>query len=34
MDADIEEFEEKLVKYKAIKLGMMQELLTGKTRLI
>lgn len=34
MDAEIEELEQKLDKYKAIKQGMMQELLTGKTRLI
>lgn len=34
MDAEIEELEEKLDKYKMIKQGMMQELLTGRTRLI
>jgi type I restriction enzyme S subunit len=34
MDAEIEELEQKLDKYKMIKQGMMQELLTGKTRLI
>lgn len=34
MDAEIETLEEKRHKYKAIKQGMMQELLTGKTRLI
>ena len=33
MDTEIEELEQKLDKYKAIKQGMMQELLTGKTRL-
>ncbi|BBO18768.1 restriction endonuclease subunit S [Candidatus Brocadia pituitae] len=33
MDAEIEALEKKLVKYKMIKQGMMQELLTGKTRL-
>jgi len=34
MDAEIESLEQKRNKYKAIKQGMMQELLTGKTRLI
>ncbi len=34
MDAEIESLEQKLDKYKMIKQGMMQELLTGKTRLI
>jgi type I restriction enzyme S subunit len=34
MDAEITALETKLTKIKAIKLGMMQELLTGKTRLI
>lgn len=34
MDAEIEGLEHKLVKYKLIKQGMMQELLTGKTRLM
>ena len=34
MDAEIESLEKKRDKYKAIKQGMMQELLTGKTRLI
>ncbi|WP_052056153.1 restriction endonuclease subunit S [Myxosarcina sp. GI1] len=34
MDAEIEAIEQKRDKYKAIKQGMMQELLTGKTRLI
>lgn len=34
MDAEIEALEKKREKYKAIKQGMMQELLTGKTRLI
>jgi type I restriction enzyme S subunit len=34
MDAEIEELELKLAKYKLIKQGMMQELLTGKKRLI
>ena len=34
MDAEIEALETKWDKYKAIKQGMMQELLTGKTRLI
>ena len=33
MDAEIEGLEHKLIKYKMIKLGMMQELLTGKKRL-
>ncbi len=34
MDAEIEALEKKRDKYKAVKQGMMQELLTGKTRLI
>jgi type I restriction enzyme, S subunit len=34
MDKEITELEAKLEKYKLIKQGMMQELLTGKTRLI
>lgn len=34
MDAEIEALEQKRDKYKSIKQGMMQELLTGKTRLI
>lgn len=34
MDAEIEQLEQKLDKYKMMKQGMMQELLTGKTRLI
>jgi type I restriction enzyme, S subunit len=34
MDAEIEAWEEKLNKYRMIKQGMMQELLTGKTRLL
>ncbi len=34
MDAEITQLETKKVKYQAIKQGMMQELLTGKTRLI
>ena len=34
MDAEIETLEQKRDKYKVIKQGMMQELLTGRTRLI
>lgn len=34
MDAEIAALETKLAKIKAIKLGMMKELLTGKIRLI
>ena len=34
MDAEIEALEEKLEKYKTIKQGMMQKLLTGRIRLI
>lgn len=34
MDNEIEMLENKLAKYKKIKQGMMQELLTGKTRLV
>jgi len=34
MDAEIEALEQKLAKYRMIKQGMMQKLLTGKTRLV
>jgi type I restriction enzyme S subunit len=34
MDAELSVLEQKLEKYKKVKLGMMQELLTGKTRLV
>jgi type I restriction enzyme S subunit len=34
MDAEIEALKEKLHKYRLIKQGMMEELLTGKTRLV
>lgn len=34
MDAELTVLEQKLEKYKKIKLGMMQELLTGRTRLV
>jgi len=34
MDAEISALEAKLAKYKQVKQGMMQELLTGKTRLV
>ncbi len=34
MDAEIEQLERKLSKYRMLKHGMMQELLTGKVRLI
>ena len=34
MDLEIEQLETKRIKYQAIKQGMMQELLTGKTRLV
>lgn len=34
MDTEIEALEQKRDKYKALKQGMMQELLTGKTRLV
>ena len=34
MDAEIEALEAKRAKYESIKQGMMQELLTGKTRLV
>jgi len=34
MDAEIEALEKKLEKYKMIKHGMMQNLLTGRVRLI
>jgi type I restriction enzyme S subunit len=33
MDAEIAALETKLEKYRQVKLGMMQELLTGKIRL-
>lgn len=34
MGSEIESLESKLSKYQQIKQGMMQELLTGKTRLL
>jgi len=34
MDAEIEALKQKQAKYKAINQGMIQELLTGKTRLV
>lgn len=34
MDSEIEELEQERDKYRALKQGMMQELLTGKTRLV
>lgn len=34
MDAEIELLEKKLAKYQRVKQGMMQNLLTGKIRLI
>lgn len=34
MDSEIEKLEQELSKYKDLKIGMMQELLTGKVRLI
>jgi len=34
MDSEIEKLEQQLKKYKSLKIGMMQELLTGKTRLL
>ena len=34
MDSEIEQLEKKLTKYKQIKQGMMQELLTGRIRLV
>ncbi len=34
MDKEIGELEAKLVKYEQVKQGMMQQLLTGKIRLI
>lgn len=34
MDADIEQLEQKLSKYKMVKQGLMQNLLTGKIRLV
>ena len=34
MDAEISALETKLEKYKKVKLGMMQNLLTGKIRLV
>ena len=34
MDCDIHKLEEKLSKYQKVKQGMMEELLTGKVRLV
>jgi type I restriction enzyme S subunit len=34
MDSEIEALEQKLAKYRQIKQGMMQQLLTGKIRLV
>ena len=34
MDKEIEALESKKAKYEQVKQGMMQELLTGKTRLV
>jgi type I restriction enzyme S subunit len=34
MDAEISELEAQKAKFESIKQGMMQELLTGKTRLV
>jgi len=34
MDSDIHKLEEKLSKYQKIKQGMMEDLVTGKVRLI
>jgi type I restriction enzyme S subunit len=34
MDAEIEALEQKLAKYRLLKQGMMQNLLTGKIRLV
>jgi type I restriction enzyme S subunit len=34
MDAEMESLERKLEKYKLLKQGLMQELLTGKVRLL
>ena len=34
MDAEIEQLEAQLAKYRRVKEGMMQELLTGKKRLV
>lgn len=34
MDSEIQALEKRLVKPRQIKQGMMQELLTGKTRLV
>ena len=34
MDAEIQKLEQKLEKYRQIRQGMMQELLTGKIRLV
>lgn len=34
MDTEIEQLEQQLEKYKSLQIGMMQELLTGKTRLV
>ena len=34
MDSEIDQLEKKLAKYQQIKQGMMQELLTGRIRLV
>ena len=34
MDSEIEALEQKLAKYRQVKQGMMQQLLTGKIRLV
>ena len=34
MDNEIQSLEQNLTKYQMLKQGMMQELLTGKTRLV
>ena len=34
MDCEVEQLEKKLAKYQQIKQGMMQELLTGRIRLV
>ena len=34
MDSDIHKLEEKMSKYQKVKQGMMEELLTGKVRLV
>ena len=34
MEADIHNYEEELLKYQSVKQGMMEELLTGKVRLV